>query len=174
MGGRNGARPRRGLTASPLHLRSFRQGLAPDLALPGIPSHRGDIPSGTLRSIRWKSWHVGPTWPATSGTRTITGRWSDGQTLPKACKRIRHALALLLDAPEDSFDIVDDVVLPAPVRRALRSYESRKEQAQAKQREVEAAQRAAAKALEQHGLSLRDAGEILGLTGARVQQVLAR
>jgi predicted RNase H-like HicB family nuclease len=99
---------------------------------------------------------------------------SDGQTLPKARKRIRQALTLLLDAPEDSFDIVDDVVLPATVRRAIRSYETSKEQAEAKAREVEVNQRAAAKALEQYGLSLRDAGEILGLTGARVQQVLAR
>jgi predicted RNase H-like HicB family nuclease len=99
---------------------------------------------------------------------------SDGQTLPKARKRIRQALALLLDAPEDSFEIVDDIVLPTKVQWAIKSYVKTKEQVEAKQREAEAAQRAAAKALEQHGLSLRDAGEILGLTGARVQQVLAR
>lgn len=65
-------------------------------------------------------------------------------------------------------------MLPATVRRAIRSYETSKAQADAKAREVEANPRAAAKALEQHGLSLRDAGAILGLTGARVQQVLAR
>lgn len=99
---------------------------------------------------------------------------SDGQTLPKARKRIRQALSLLLGASEESLKIKDEIVLPATVRRALRSYETSKEQAEAKQREVETSQRAAAQALEQHGLSLRDAGEILGLTGARVQQVLTR
>jgi predicted RNase H-like HicB family nuclease len=48
---------------------------------------------------------------------------SDGQTLPKARRRIRQAVALLLNVSEDSFDLVDDFAFPASIRRALRSYE---------------------------------------------------
>jgi predicted RNase H-like HicB family nuclease len=98
---------------------------------------------------------------------------SDGQTLPKARRRIRQAVALLLDTPESSFDLVDDVVFPKDVRRALQTYEGIKEATQAKVRELETARRRAARALASHGLSRRDAGEILGLTGQRVQQLLA-
>jgi predicted RNase H-like HicB family nuclease len=98
---------------------------------------------------------------------------SDGQTLPKARRRIRQAVSLLLDAPEDSFELVDDVVLPKGVRRALQTYEGVREATRAKVRELETARRRAAKALESHGLSRRDAGEILGITGQRVQQLLA-
>jgi len=39
---------------------------------------------------------------------------SDGQTLPKARRRIRQAVALLLDVPEDPFDLVDEFALPPP------------------------------------------------------------
>ena len=98
---------------------------------------------------------------------------SDGQTLPKARRRIRQAIALLLDASEGSFEVVDDVFLPATVRRAMRSYEAAQEAAKVKARALDEARRKAAEALERHGLSRRDAGELLGLTGQRVQQLVA-
>ena len=104
------------------------------------------------------------------GKRTAV---SDGQTLPKARRRIRQAISLLLDVPEDSFEIVEDIALPSRVRRAVRTYEVVHHEAESKARELERARREAAKALESHGLSRRDAGEILGVTGQRVHQLLA-
>lgn len=97
---------------------------------------------------------------------------SDGQTLPKARRRIRQAVSLLLDVDEDSFDLVDDFALPAPVKRALRSYDEAQEAARAKAERLESARRIAAETLVAHGISRRDAGEILGVSGQRIQQVL--
>jgi predicted RNase H-like HicB family nuclease len=103
------------------------------------------------------------------GKRTAV---SDGQTLPKARRRIRQAISLLLDISEASFDVVEDIVLPPSVRRAVRTYEAVQHAAEDKARELQRARREAAKALESHGLSRRDAGEILGVTGQRVHQLL--
>lgn len=97
---------------------------------------------------------------------------SDGQTLPKARKRIRIAIGVLLDVDEDSFDVIDDVVLPAAAKSALLEYK------QAQAAEIErilaagSARSRAASVLIKHGLSRRDAGDLLGLTGQRVQQLL--
>jgi predicted RNase H-like HicB family nuclease len=97
---------------------------------------------------------------------------SDGQTLPKARRRIRQAVALLLNVSEDSFDLVDDFAFPASIRRALRSYEEAQEVAKAKAERLESTRRKAAESLVAHGISRRDAGEILGVSGQRIQQVL--
>jgi predicted RNase H-like HicB family nuclease len=61
-------------------------------------------------------------WTAVAKVTPLRSAISDGQTLPKARRRIRQSLALLLDVPEDSFEIVDHVKLPAPASRALKQY----------------------------------------------------
>lgn len=97
---------------------------------------------------------------------------SDGQTLPKARRRIRQAISLLLDAPEGSFEIKEEVVLPARARRALDNLLAAQKAARETSAALDDARRAAAVALQAHGLSRRDAGELLGVTGQRVQQML--
>lgn len=99
---------------------------------------------------------------------------SDGQTLAKARRRIRQAIAALLDAPEDSFDVEERLRLPAEARRCLQRYQRAQARLDQQERDAKEAQRAAAKALAKAGLSRRDAGDILGVSGARVQQVLGR
>jgi predicted RNase H-like HicB family nuclease len=97
---------------------------------------------------------------------------SDGQTLPKARRRIRQSVALLLDAPEDSFKIVDEVVLPSRAQRALDELREAEAEAVAKEHALQAARAKAVWSLVRHGLSRSDAGELLGVTKQRVQQVL--
>jgi len=58
------------------------------------------------------------------------------------------------------------------VKRALRSYEEAQEAAKAKVERLESARRKAAESLVAHGISRRDAGEILGVSGQHIQQVL--
>jgi predicted RNase H-like HicB family nuclease len=111
-------------------------------------------------------------WSVVAEVDTKRSAISDGQTLPKARRRIRQALALLLEVKAESFDMVDDVVLPKPVRSALKALAAADAALSERQAALYAAQEKAAAALVLHGLSRRDAGEVLGLTGQRVQQVL--
>lgn len=98
---------------------------------------------------------------------------SDGQTLPTARRRIRQAVALLLDVDESAFDLVEEFALPSDALQALTNYKSIREESLKVQRALESARLKAAKALTERGVSLRDAGDMLDLTGQRVQQVLA-
>lgn len=99
---------------------------------------------------------------------------SDGQTLPKARKRIREAVALLLDAPSTSFDVEEVIRLPAPAERALLRFTATAREALRKEEQLARARESVAKALVKAGISRRDAGEILGVSGMRVQQLVGK
>jgi predicted RNase H-like HicB family nuclease len=97
---------------------------------------------------------------------------SDGQTLPKARRRIRQSIALLLDVDEHSFDVREEINLPTKAMVRLRRYQGAREKLEHDALEAAEAARSAAKVLSALGVSRRDAGDLLGLSGARVQQVL--
>jgi predicted RNase H-like HicB family nuclease len=97
---------------------------------------------------------------------------SDGQTLPKARRRIRQAIALLLDVDEKSFDLREEINLPRKAMATLQRHQGAQEKLQADAAEAAEAARSAAQALAKLGISRRDAGDLLGLSGARIQQVL--
>jgi predicted RNase H-like HicB family nuclease len=97
---------------------------------------------------------------------------SDGQTLPKARRRIRQAIALALDVTEESFSLRDELALPRKAMTTLERYQEVKEQLRKDELEALKATKVAVQALSALGLSVRDAGDLLGLTGARVHQVL--
>jgi predicted RNase H-like HicB family nuclease len=97
---------------------------------------------------------------------------SDGQTLPKARRRIRQAIALLLEVDEGSFDIQDEFVLPRQAMSSLQRHRGAQEQLRQDSEQAARAARVAAQVLSKLGISRRDAGDLLGLSGARIQQVL--
>jgi predicted RNase H-like HicB family nuclease len=97
---------------------------------------------------------------------------SDGQTLPKARRRIRQSIALLLDADEQSFDIREEINLPRKAMATLQRFKGAQEKLRQDEVEAAAAARLAAQVLAKLGISRRDAGDLLGLSGARIQQVL--
>ena len=97
---------------------------------------------------------------------------SDGQTLPKARRRIRQSIALLLEVSEGSFDIREDVSLPRKAMTSLRRYQGAQKKLRQDTEEAAQAERAVAQVLAKLGISRRDAGDLLGLSGARIQQVL--
>ncbi len=99
---------------------------------------------------------------------------TQGRTIAEARRRIREALALALDddAAAKRAKLIDDVRLPADARRALE--EARAARARLAT-ESKKAQKSTAKAvrtlLESMHLSVRDAGDLIGISPQRVHQL---
>jgi predicted RNase H-like HicB family nuclease len=111
--------------------------------------------------------------PAVKGCRT----W--GKTLSTARKNIREALSTCEDVYKDADAVardavfIDDIKLDAKVRGALTDAVEARAELEALQGELAAKTAAAARALTKGaGVSLGDAGELLGLSKERVRQVM--
>lgn len=120
---------------------------------------------------------------------TATYRWDDrawivqfrdpdiatfGRTLVAAKRYARSALAVHLeveDLAEAGIQVIDDVRLPTPLIDTVEDLADQRSRAEALRGEVAATTRRAAAELRGLGLSTRDVGEILGISGARVAQI---
>jgi predicted RNase H-like HicB family nuclease len=102
--------------------------------------------------------------------RGLAGCHTQGRTIAQARERIREAISLF-DEHANKAQLEDDVRLPSDVSRlvsAQRSARSEQEVAEAKLRTLNV--RAARALTKQVGLSLRDAGELLGASQESVRQ----
>ena len=102
------------------------------------------------------------------------GAISQRRSLSEAQRRMREALAALWndDARAVRVELVENVALPAPSRRALKRVLQARKRLEDDQRVVnETTREAAAKLVGEIGLSVRDAGDLLKLSHQRVQQV---
>lgn len=95
-----------------------------------------------------------------------------GRTLRDARQKIRQALSRWLGDAAFSVPIEENVALPSPARRELQRQRLARRRAEQQALEAVTATMSAARALTRAGLSVRDAGELLGLSGARVSQIL--
>lgn len=99
---------------------------------------------------------------------------TQGRTIAEARRRVREALGLALgdDAAAQRVKLKDDVKLPADAQRALRQARAARERLAA---ESKKAQNTTAKAvrtlLKGMHLSVRDAGELIGISPQRVHQL---
>ncbi len=112
--------------------------------------------------------------PAVQGCRT----W--GRSLTAARRGVREALAASVDvlgedseAVSASAELFETFHLPAEASREVARRKKVLERARAAELEAREATLRAATSLAKTGLSLRDAGAILGLSHERVKQVLA-
>jgi predicted RNase H-like HicB family nuclease len=97
---------------------------------------------------------------------------TQGRTLEQAQERIREALATLLDVDPATLDLVDDIRLPTAARRLLGDAKKASARAADQALRAEHATRDAARTLVKCGMSLRDAGTLLGVSRQRVHQIL--
>ena len=100
----------------------------------------------------------------------VAGCYTYGRTIAQARARIREALGLYVQLAEDA-TIVDDIRLPAQVRKRLGRLARARADAERVQQTLGEEQRAAARQLREAGLSFRDSGELLGCTRQRVEQL---
>jgi len=104
----------------------------------------------------------------------IRGCHTYGLTLDQARRRIREALSLWVDDADDAV-IEDEIRLPAAARVALQRAKRARERAdRERSRAQEETERTARALLDEVGIGMRDAGELLGISHQRVQQLVKR
>jgi predicted RNase H-like HicB family nuclease len=105
--------------------------------------------------------------------RGVAGVHSNGRTIAEARRRVREALALAVgDTAAEKADLVDDVQIPASLRSRITSYRRVRAAEQKARNEALDVARILAPALVRNlGLSVRDVGELLGLSHQRVHQL---
>jgi predicted RNase H-like HicB family nuclease/DNA-binding CsgD family transcriptional regulator len=103
----------------------------------------------------------------------IRGCHTYGRTIEQARNRLREALGLWVD-DSDRAVINEQIRLPAPLRARVARSRQMRERAEHQRQHAQEQTREAAEALVAQGVSLRDAGELLGLSHQRVQQLVRR
>ena len=99
---------------------------------------------------------------------------TQGRTIAEARRRVREALGLALgdDAAAQRAKLVDDVKLPAKAQRALRQARAaRARLATERKKPQDSTAKAVRTLLKGMHLSVRDAGELIGISPQRVHQL---
>ena len=105
--------------------------------------------------------------------RGVRGCHTYGQTLDQVRRRVREALSLWVEDTH-SAELVEEIQLPRDARQAIqRSSAARKRAERGRQDAQRTTSNAARLLVEQLGLGVRDAGELLGLSYQRVQQLVS-
>lgn len=106
-----------------------------------------------------------------ASTPDVKGCHTQGRSIAQARQRFVEALGLFVDHASQ-VSLVEDIRLPADARRAVdASTEARAKADEVQRRAVDSTQRAVTKLTEELALSVRDVGELLGLSHQRVQQL---
>jgi predicted RNase H-like HicB family nuclease len=104
----------------------------------------------------------------------VRGCHTYGRTLDQVRRRIREALSIWVEDAETA-EFVEEIRLPSEARQAIRRSSAARTRAEHGRENAQRATTAAAKLLvERLGLGVRDAGDLLGLSYQRVQQLVSR
>jgi predicted RNase H-like HicB family nuclease len=108
---------------------------------------------------------------------SLPGCHTQGRTIDQARRRIREALSAYLDDDKTAARarLIDDIRLPAGARRALDRALDERRRAEEEAGKAQSTTAAVARLLvEKLGLSMRDAGELLGVSFQRIHQLSHR
>jgi DNA-directed RNA polymerase specialized sigma24 family protein len=123
-----------------------------------------------MRTVKVTAQRVGKWWVLESEE---AGSVSQCRTLAQVDEEMREAIAYQLGIPEDSFTVDVEVVLPEAYEDEMtRSEQLREEAAQASHEAVEARRRAAKELQELH-MSVRDIGQVMGVSYQRAHQLVS-
>lgn len=101
---------------------------------------------------------------------SVPGAHTQGRTIDQARRRIREALGLWV-TNADRANLRFEVKLPATTRRQVERAIALRGEADRKNRDAAAALRRTVERLTEQGFSRRDAGELLGISRQRAQQL---
>ena len=101
--------------------------------------------------------------------REVRGVHTQGRSIAQARTRVREALGLFVDGAETA-QLVDDIRVGAAMLNAILKARRARQAADRQQKLATLASRAAAKKLVAK-MSVRDAGEVLGVSHQYVQQL---
>jgi predicted RNase H-like HicB family nuclease len=104
------------------------------------------------------------------GVRRCRGR---GRTLRQARQQLRIALARVVADPYQ-MDFVEDVRLPPPARKLILQHWAARRRLDKEQGRADAAARAALQAILGLDVSVKDAGDLLGLPPLKLQKLRAK
>lgn len=103
----------------------------------------------------------------------LRGVYSQARRLDQVEGMARDAIALFLDVPDDSFDVILQPVLPEELELELQEAKTARSRADDAGREAQDAVRRVTRRLhDELRLTVRDAGAILGVSRQRAQQLL--
>jgi hypothetical protein len=111
----------------------------------------------------------------------VPGCRSEGRSITEARRNIREALATCADVFDDAdqvardAEILEEIRLPRGARKLIdQAHREREAAARQATRAREVTSDAARRLTSEVGLSLRDAGELLGLSHQRVKQLASK
>ena len=105
---------------------------------------------------------------------SVHGCHTQGRTIEQARRHMREALSLCVDeAAAATFS--EEIQIPARMRQIVeRAREARARAEESQERAKQSTEAAVVALTKEHGFSLRDAGELLGLSRQRAHQLAAR
>jgi len=98
--------------------------------------------------------------------------YTQGRNLTEAREMARDLVATVLDVPMDSVEV--RLVFPDTINAMLRNVEDARTQRELSAAAEQATLRKAALELLEQGLTVRDAGALLGLSGQRISQLTGK
>jgi len=103
----------------------------------------------------------------------VRGAFSQARRLGEVERMVRDVVSLVLEVPPDSFDVRVEVTLPEAAEQAVRRAAELRHEAQlAAASAGQAVVDAARLLVVVEGLTMREAGQLLGISHQRVAQIL--